>query len=70
MEQGLLKTEQTCYYPSNGGVAERSKAAVLKTVDGQLSVGSNPTSSVLGRAHWNVGKAIFLCNGRTITVCE
>jgi hypothetical protein len=33
-----------------GGVAEWSKAAVLKTVDAQVSVGSNPTSS-----------AIFLC---------
>ena len=28
-----------------GGVAEWSKAAVLKTVDVQASVGSNPTSS-------------------------
>ena len=31
----------------NGGVAERPKAAVLKTVDAQASVGSNPTSSAI-----------------------
>jgi len=30
-----------------GGVAEWSKAAVLKTVDAQVSVGSNPTSSAI-----------------------
>jgi hypothetical protein len=29
----------------NGGMAEWSKAAVLKTVEGNTSVGSNPTPS-------------------------
>ena len=31
----------------NGGMAEWSKAAVLKTVEGNTSVGSNPTPSAI-----------------------
>ena len=31
----------------NGGMAEWSKAAVLKTVEGNTSVGSNPTPSAM-----------------------
>jgi len=38
----------------SGGVAERSKAAVLKTVVGQLTVGSNPTPSA---SCWRDGRA-------------
>ena len=33
------------YSASSGGVVERPKALVLKTRDGKLSVGSNPTLS-------------------------
>ncbi len=33
------------FLSENGGVAEWTKAPVLKTGDGQLSVGSNPTPS-------------------------
>ena len=33
--------------PKNGGMAEWSKAAVLKTVEGNTSVGSNPTPSAI-----------------------
>ena len=31
--------------PGSGGVSERLKEAVLKTVEAQVSVGSNPTPS-------------------------
>ncbi len=36
-----------CLNYVQGGVAERLKAAVLKTVEGNTSVGSNPTSSAI-----------------------
>ena len=35
------------YGRKNGGMAEWSKAAVLKTVEGNTSVGSNPTPSAI-----------------------
>ena len=41
----LSESRATRYPPTDGRVAERFKAPVLKTGDGQPSVGSNPTSS-------------------------
>lgn len=41
----LSESPATRYPPTDGRVAERFKAPVLKTGDGQPSVGSNPTSS-------------------------
>gem|GEM_PF-4732655 len=41
----LDKRDGVCKIDDDGGVAERSKAAVLKTVVPQGTVGSNPTSS-------------------------
>ena len=41
------------YAPLYGGVAEWSKAAVLKTVESRGSGGSNPSSSAILKAHQN-----------------
>lgn len=43
----------------NGGVAERLKATVLKTVDGQLSVSSNLTSSAISNTKPLIFKGFF-----------
>jgi hypothetical protein len=44
-----------------GGVAERLNATVLKTVDGQPSVGSNPTPSAKLKER-DLGLALLLCD--------
>ena len=44
----------------NGGVAERLKATVLKTVDGQLSVSSNLTSSAISNTKPLIFRGFFM----------
>ncbi len=43
------RNDRNIGYNYNGGMAEWSKAAVLKTVEGYTSVGSNPTPSAMFR---------------------
>ena len=47
----------------HGRLAERSKAAVLKTVDAKVSGGSNPSPSAIKRQH--PLPFLFIGEGRT-----
>ena len=53
------KKNKSIFASVNGGMAEWSNAAVLKTVEGHTSGGSNPSSSALKIKTLSINSRVF-----------